>query len=151
MVLFQHSSLEAVRAAEGQRRAGLVFGGVEFAMRISRFLPLLVVLSAALRLKAQNAALERVLDSPAPAAWSSSQAREVLEAQSATDPLPFVGVTPCRVADTRGNGFTGDYGPPSLSPGGQRVFPLVGLCGIPAAAEAVSLNITVTDGAGPGF
>ncbi|HMF08803.1 MAG TPA: tail fiber domain-containing protein [Thermoanaerobaculia bacterium] len=120
-------------------------------MRTSRLLLLLVVFSAALRLEAQHAALERVFDSPAPAAWSSSQAREVLEAQSATDPLPFVGVTPCRVVDTRGNGFSGAYGPPSLSPGGQRVFPLVGQCGIPAAAEAVSLNITVTDGAGPGF
>jgi hypothetical protein len=120
-------------------------------MRINRFLPLLVVLSAALHLEAQNAALESVLDWPTPAAWSSSQAREAPEAQSATDPLPFVGVTPCRIVDTRGNGFTGAYGPPSLSPGGQRVFPLVGQCGIPDAAEAVSLNITVTDGAGPGF
>jgi hypothetical protein len=92
-------------------------------MRVSRLLPLLVVSAAALR----------------------------LEAQSATDPLPFIGVTPCRIVDTRGNGFGGAYGPPSLSSGVQRSFALIGQCGIAAAAEAVSLNITVTNAAGPGF
>jgi hypothetical protein len=34
----------------------------------------------------------------------------------------FVAVTPCRVADTRGDGFTGQYGPPSIGAGGVRTF-----------------------------
>jgi hypothetical protein len=66
-------------------------------------------------------------------------------------PLPLIGITPCRVADTRGNGFTGDYGPPALSPGVPRSFTLTGQCGIAATASAVSLNITVTGTQGSGF
>lgn len=38
-------------------------------------------------------------------------------------PLPFVGVSPCRIADTRGNGFTGAFGPPLLAAGSIRSFP----------------------------
>src|SRR6266571_2279414 len=34
---------------------------------------------------------------------------------SAAGPYQFYSVTPCRIADTRGNGFTGLSGPPSLS------------------------------------
>ncbi|HKD10651.1 MAG TPA: tail fiber domain-containing protein [Thermoanaerobaculia bacterium] len=120
-------------------------------MRVRRLLSLLVVSSSALCLEAQDAAAEKVSNWIAQPAWSSSEARGALEAQSATDPLPFVGVTPCRIVDTRGNGFGGAYGPPSLSPGVQRSFPLIGQCGIPSGAEAVSLNITVTNGTGPGF
>lgn len=66
-------------------------------------------------------------------------------------PLSFVAVTPCRIADTRGNGFTGLYGPPALAGGVPRSFPLGGQCGIPSTAGAVSLNITVTNTLGPGF
>jgi hypothetical protein len=55
----------------------------------------------------------------------------------------FYPMTPCRIADTRGNGFTGDFGPPSLVGGGTREFPLQSTCGIPAAAEAYSLRMTV--------
>jgi hypothetical protein len=57
-----------------------------------------------------------------------------------TSPLPFIGVTPCRVADTRGNGFTGAYGPPSLAANATRSFTIAGQCGIPAVAAAVSFN-----------
>jgi hypothetical protein len=47
-------------------------------------------------------------------------------------------VTPCRVVDTRGaNG-------PALIPGADRRFVVAGLCGIPAGARAVSINLTVT-------
>jgi hypothetical protein len=54
-------------------------------------------------------------------------------------------VTPCRVADTRAAaGFTGAFGSPALSPNTQRNFPILsGSCGVPAAAEAYSLNMTV--------
>jgi N-acetylneuraminic acid mutarotase len=58
-------------------------------------------------------------------------------------PLPFVAVTPCRVADTRGYGFTGEYGPPAIGGSGTRVFTIAGQCGIPADAVAVSFNFTV--------
>jgi hypothetical protein len=68
-----------------------------------------------------------------------------------TDALPFVGIPPCRIVDTRGNGFSGAYGPPGLTAGVARDFVLTGQCGLPATAEAVSLNVTVVNSSGPGF
>lgn len=101
---------------------------------------------------------------PAPLYWRSARAGKVraedrdapgLRTESVqavpTAPLPLIGITPCRVADTRGNGFTGDYGPPALSAGVPRDFTLIGKCGIAATASAVSLNITVTATQGAGF
>jgi hypothetical protein len=35
----------------------------------------------------------------------------------------FMRVNPCRLVDTRGNGFTGLYGPPFLTAGTPRSFP----------------------------
>jgi endosialidase-like protein len=63
----------------------------------------------------------------------------------------FVGLTPCRLVDTRGNGFAGGFGPPALVAGTPRDFPLQAQCGIPATATAVSLNVTATNTLGPGF
>jgi endosialidase-like protein len=63
----------------------------------------------------------------------------------------FVGLTPCRLADTRGNGFGDPFGPPALVAGIPRDFPLQGQCAIPATAGAVSLNVTATNTQGPGF
>jgi endosialidase-like protein len=63
----------------------------------------------------------------------------------------FVGLTPCRLADTRGNGFAGAFGPPALATGAARDFPLQGQCGIPSSALAVALNVTATNTQGPGF
>jgi endosialidase-like protein len=63
----------------------------------------------------------------------------------------FVGLTPCRLVDTRGNGFSGAFGPPALAAGVPRDFPLQGQCGIPTTATAVSLNVTATNTLGPGF
>jgi len=70
-----------------------------------------------------------------------------------TAPMPFIGITPCRVADTRDPSFPPDYGPPSLSPGvpNGRTFVLVGRCGIAASAVAVSLNVTAVNPQGVGF
>jgi hypothetical protein len=65
--------------------------------------------------------------------------------------LPFVGINPCRVVDTRGNGFTGAYGPPALTGGSPRNFTLTDHCGVPGSAQAISLNVTVTNTQGPGF
>lgn len=54
--------------------------------------------------------------------------------------LAFYPVTPCRVADTRN--ATGSLGGPSLVGGQSRSFPVLSACGIPATAQAYSLNFT---------
>ena len=44
---------------------------------------------------------------------------------SGVNPLVFVGMTPCRVVDTRASqGLSGPFGPPSLVGGASRTFPL---------------------------
>jgi hypothetical protein len=72
---------------------------------------------------------------------------------TATNALVFVAITPCRVVDTRtGQGFTGPFGPPSLSGGAIRTFPIQsGTCAIPAAAQAYSFNFTVVPPGPLGF
>ena len=92
----------------------------------------------------------------APLYWQPTRdagARQTMDAAPAfaSSPDPFIAIAPCRVADTRGNGFTGAYGPPSLAAGSPRSFVMTGQCGIGPNAEAVSLNITVTNTQGPGF
>jgi hypothetical protein len=64
---------------------------------------------------------------------------------ASTTGLAFYTLPPCRVADTRSfAGFTGDFGPPSLSAGSERSFPLsLSSCNIPSDAQAYSLNIGV--------
>jgi hypothetical protein len=61
--------------------------------------------------------------------------------------LYFYPATPCRVADTRtvgGSGETGLFGPPQLAANQTRDFPVPSSgCGIPATAQSYSLNITV--------
>ena len=76
---------------------------------------------------------------PAPATWSAPRSHGI-STLSETNPLPFIAVTPCRVADTRGNGFSGAYGPPSLVANATRSFTITGQCAIPASAAAVSFN-----------
>jgi Right handed beta helix region len=61
--------------------------------------------------------------------------------------LNFYPLTPCRVVDTRaagGSGLTGDFGPPQMTAGSNRSFPVpASSCGVPATAQAYSLNMTV--------
>jgi len=61
--------------------------------------------------------------------------------------LYFYPMTPCRVVDTRavgGSGRTGSFGPPQMTAGSTRDFPIpTSSCGIPATAQAYSLNFTV--------
>jgi len=46
-----------------------------------------------------------------------------------TPPLRFIGITPCRIADTREASFPPGYGPPPLAAGAPRNFTLTGfLC-----------------------
>ncbi len=67
-----------------------------------------------------------------------------LTAGEARAQLQYNVLSPCRVADTRGNGFTGQYGPPAIAGGGtQRTFVVAGQCGVPSGAAAVALNFTV--------
>ena len=63
-----------------------------------------------------------------------------------TPPLVFVGMTPCRVMDTRaGYGQPGPFGPPALGAGETRTLPLPThpACGVSSTAQAYSLNVTV--------
>src|SRR5439155_2699371 len=86
----------------------------------------------------------------APTTWSPTKTRGGLSAMDVTNPLPFIGLAPCRIVDTRGNGapITG-----GMFTGGSdvRSYALSGICGIPASARAVSLNFTVTGPTAPGF
>jgi Tol biopolymer transport system component len=62
------------------------------------------------------------------------------------DPLPgrdLFTATPCRVLDTRQQG-------PALTSGVARTFAVEGLCGIPATARAVVVNVTVVQPSGAG-
>ncbi len=68
-----------------------------------------------------------------------------------TSPVPLIGITPCRIADTRDGARPPGYGPPPLAAGNPRDFTLTGVCGIAGAAQAVSLNITVVNPQGLGY
>jgi probable HAF family extracellular repeat protein len=70
-----------------------------------------------------------------------------------TGGLQFYAVTPCRVADTRSTQpFLAPFGPPSLAANTSRNFPIQSSpCGIPAAAQAFALNMTVVPQGALGF
>lgn len=75
-------------------------------------------------------------------------------AAGAANPLVFVAMTPCRVADTRASqGFPAAFGPPSLVAGASRTFPMQSSasCALPAAAQAYSLNVTAVPAGPSGF
>ena len=59
--------------------------------------------------------------------------------------LAFYPLPPCRVADTRNSNFSQGLGPPSLTGGHERAFPILNAtsCNIPSSAAAYSLNLTV--------
>jgi len=71
-----------------------------------------------------------------------------LATSNSPDPAPVGAATslytvaPCRVVDTRGS--AGTNGGPALAANSDRTFEMLGQCGIPASAKAVSLNVTVT-------
>lgn len=102
---------------------------------------------------------------PAPAYWMPSQPAEMASASGVsggklsqppgaaprsgsvtpiTGPLVFVGITPCRLVDTRSSmGFPAPFGAPSLQPRVVRTFPFKSHpnCIIPPEAKAFSLNL----------
>ncbi|MCM3878120.1 MAG: choice-of-anchor J domain-containing protein, partial [Thermoanaerobaculia bacterium] len=56
----------------------------------------------------------------------------------------FYPLTPCRLLDTRN--APGPLGAPPLAAAGapDRAFPIIGVCGIPSDARAISVNVTIT-------
>jgi hypothetical protein len=84
---------------------------------------------------------------PAPGAARTAEGRTALIGPPVA--LPFIALTPCRVIDTRGNGapLTGGFLPAAT----VRSYTVTGVCGIPANAQALSLNATVVLPTGPGF
>ena len=64
-------------------------------------------------------------------------------AASNASALAFYPLPPCRVADTRYASFGTLLGPPSLSAGQPRTFPVLSSsCNVPSTAQAYSLNFT---------
>jgi hypothetical protein len=63
-----------------------------------------------------------------------------------TPGVGFVGIQPCRVADTRGNGAPIQGG--IFANSAQRTWDLTGLCGLPAGTDAISANFTVVAAGG---
>jgi hypothetical protein len=59
--------------------------------------------------------------------------------------LAFYPLPPCRVADTRKSSFSQGLGPPYLTGGHERAFPILSAtsCNIPSGAAAYSLNFSV--------
>lgn len=110
---------------------------------------------------------EAIPNWPAPSFWEppgfdrftgipghEAGARQLSVLAASSSPLPFIPITPCRVVDTRGNGFTGAYGPPGLVGNGPaRNFNIpAGPCpGIPAGAGAYSINVAAILPASDGF
>lgn len=72
------------------------------------------------------------------------------KAVDATPPRPFIGLPPCRIVDTRGNGAP-IQGGMFAGPSDVRTWALVGQCGVPAGTDAVSLNFTVVASTSAGF
>ena len=60
-----------------------------------------------------------------------------------TNGLKLYPMTPCRIADTRVSSFLTNLGPPSMSAGSSRSFPVPqSTCGVPTGAGAYSFNFT---------
>jgi hypothetical protein len=61
----------------------------------------------------------------------------------------FYTLAPCRAFDTRDP--AGPYGGPPISGGQSRAFTMVGRCGVPPSATAISLNLTATGATAAGY
>jgi uncharacterized repeat protein (TIGR03803 family) len=99
------------------------------------------------RIKA-NAAIIQAGASGAISVYVTNTANVVLDIDGYFAPvtqstLAFYPLTPCRVADTRKSNFPQGLGPPHLSAGIPRDFPVLSsTCNIPSAAQAYSFNFT---------
>ena len=93
---------------------------------------------------------------PLPPYTLASAAGRFTTMTDVTFPGAFVGINPCRVADTRGNGFSGGTGPPALTLA-ARNFQIADLvpgapipCNIPFGAHAASIQFTIVTPSAPG-
>jgi hypothetical protein len=87
---------------------------------------------------------------PRNAIWRSAALTSLLTGIVAVSPVRgqtvanFVGLTPCRVIDTRDSRFGSNFGPPYVAAKSTRAFPIASSsCGVPAGALGYSLNVTV--------
>lgn len=125
----------------------------KYPLRFCSFLLLPVLMNAQLLRPHDPVALKHWA---APLYWQPAQTsageRTFPTAPNATgaptnaSPLVFVAMQPCRVVDTRsGSTLAMAFGPPSLSAGDSRTFPILSstTCNIPATAQAYSFEITV--------
>lgn len=81
----------------------------------------------------------------------------IARATDITGTSTFVGITPCRIIDTRGPAHSGQWGPPILANGVNRTFQITGTtggvpiqCGIPSNATAISANFIAVNFTGAG-
>jgi hypothetical protein len=75
---------------------------------------------------------------------SGNQSNASFAASTVSSGLNFVSMAPCRVVDTRDASKPPGFGTPFISGQTSRSFTIPnGPCGIPAAAQAYSLNVTV--------
>jgi hypothetical protein len=72
---------------------------------------------------------------------SSTHGRGMFELTNTGLGTAYYTVTPCRIADTRNP--NGPSGGPALAANTTRTFPVSSLCGIPASATAVAVNLAV--------
>jgi len=107
-----------------------------------------VVIGFAFALVAGVALAQTIPNWTAPPTWTPSKGMTATTMADLSNPVPFIPVTPCRVADTRNP--NGAYGGPALVGALTRSFTIAGQCGIPSGAEAVSFNFTITGGTAAG-
>jgi len=92
-----------------------------------------------------------------PASPTNSKTKELAvqaaPAAQPTPPLPFIGITPCRMIDTRLSSMPPGYGVPIMAAGEVRTFAMIGQnhCTLPPEAKAVSLNVTAVNEATDGY
>src|SRR5215467_16038293 len=91
---------------------------------------------------------EAIPNWPAPATWTPARAAGVRTLGDVTSPLPFIGLDPCRLVDTRGTAGVPINTGGSFAANEVRTWTFTGRCGIPISAAIVSLNITVTNTGG---
>jgi hypothetical protein len=78
--------------------------------------------------------------------YTASSAGGIHTMTDVTSPRAFIGIQPCRVADTRGNGAPIQGG--IFANSESRNWMVWGICGIPSGADAISVNFTVVSPAG---
>lgn len=128
-------------------------------MRILRSIAVFVLVAVASIASLRAQEIEEVRNWPAPPFWSEpvkwekgTNAVPMSVEGAGTQALPFAAIPPCRIADTRGNGFTGQAGPPTVLANTVRTFQVTGTipgvsipCNVPVEARAVSLQFSVTN------